>query len=337
MMGPHSVVDRKVHQTVPRPENGETTSSSHLPIETEFLHRINGTSIIFQATKLLRLSPSVYATSTSIFHRFYHRCSLIKYDVWSISLASVLLACKTEEEVRRIREIILVFVHVYRRMRLGAGSDDVRSSINSDKQKSSGIKLKFISIKRSPLLEEKPISLEEKQNILRYIRPLPQMGQLYREWEETIMEMENVILRELGFMLHWITESHPHVFLLYFIKVLNVKNHKVVGQIAWNYCNDSCRIDLCVRYSSELIACAAIYLACIEQDISLPMVPRPWWHAFVGGNNDDELSTICNAMLALGDYDCVEGYKWATEGYVVSLVEDGSFCDPGSYIWNAFD
>ena len=248
-----------------------------------------------------------------------------------------------EEEVRRIREIIIVFLHVYRRMRLCVG-------VVAGKARKEGSK--FITTAQSNVLNEKELSEEEKQNILRYIRPLPQYGTLYKEWEEQVMDMENIILRELGFTLYWIPGSHPHVFLLYFIKVLDIQE-KRVAQVAWNHCNDSCRLDLCVRYPPEMTACAAIHLACFDNDdetsISLPLSPRPWWHAFVGSDQDEDLSIICNAILALGlglgggggdddDDDCVEGYMVdATKKYVVSLVDGGSFCDPGSFIWNAMD
>lgn len=73
------------------------------------------------------------------------------------------------------------------------------------------------------------------------------------------------------------------------------------------------------------------------------MTPRPWWHVFIGPNRDKELSIVCNALLSLKTYstsDVVnehEYYQDAMKKYIVSLVNEGSFLDPGSYIWNAID
>lgn len=36
---------------------------------------------------------------------------------------------------------------------------------------------------------------------------------------------------------------------------------KDMAQKAWNYLNDSLRLDCCVRFKAELVACAAIYMA----------------------------------------------------------------------------
>jgi hypothetical protein len=84
-------------------------------------------------------------------------------------------------------------------------------------------------------------------------------------------------------------------------------------------------------------ACAAIYLACYQNNILLPLKPRPWWEVFIGTNHEQDLSNICNALLALGDEGCIEGYSEALRTYVISLEENGSFNDPGSYIWKTLD
>ena len=322
-MSSSSVIDREVLQVIPQKFLKEYTKESR---QVELLHKIHGTSILYSASKLLCLSPSAYATSASIFHRFYQRqnCTLDKYDVWSVALGSILLASKVEEDVRRISDIILVFIQVYRRMRLEYG-----------KQGESN-KSEYIVTAKSDILQNKKLSEEEKENLLRYTHPLPRYGILYKEWEEQIMEMENIILRELGFMLYWIPDSHPHTFILYFIKVLEIEG-KDVAQRSWNYCNDSYRLDFCVRFSPEIIACAAIHLGCIDCNVSLPLSPMPWWHAFLGSKEDENLSTVCNGLMALKNNDCIKGYSDALTTYVVSRVEGGSFVDPGSYSWNAMD
>ena len=79
---------------------------------------------------------------------------------------------------------------------------------------------------------------------------------------------------------------------------------------------------------------------------TLPMKPHHWWHVFIGPNADEDLSIVCNSLLALQDKNCVHGYKEAMTLFVTSLIDDdsgggggggGSFNDPGSYIWNAID
>lgn len=271
-----TIVDRTIHLTfqikptsTPSTQNSLTSNNkATCSSQIEFLHRINGTSIIQQTTTLLRLSARTYATSTTIFHRFYHRKSLLEFDVWSIAMASVLLGCKIEEEVRRVSEIILVFVHVYRRMRFAIDYYDEDDSKTNQTIK--GFETAVCSV-----LEKKSLTQEERRNLLRYVQPLPRLGPVYKEFEEELMNHENEILRALGFSLQWIPESHPHNFLLYFMRVLDLvqlddnegRNEGMksgtdtdIAQIAWNYCNDSCRIDLCVRYGAELIVSILVFM-----------------------------------------------------------------------------
>ncbi len=67
------------------------------------------------------------------------------------------------------------------------------------------------------------------------------------------------------------------------------------------------------------------------------MKPQPWWHVFIGPHCDEHLSDVCNALSALQDENCIVGYEDAMKKYVVSLIDGGSFNDPGSYIWNFTD
>ena len=276
-------------------------------------------------------------------------------------MGCVLLASKVEECPRRLREVVTVFVHLYRRRRLEVGWDhggdtgDDNGNTN-DESKS----------KRRRLTDE------EKLNLLRYQHPLMPHSRLYKEWSEALTKAETEILRQLGFTLYWIPDHHPHKFILYFVRVLGLDTHSggaesgdgaaennaygdandiSVAQRAWNYCNDASLLDLSVRYEPEIVACAAILLATTnapegEAQHALPMAPRPWWEVFVGPGRGDDLVAVCNAILALSEIgdggDSSVESNWgqmlqAMRGFVPSLVEGGSFNDHGSFVWDALE
>ncbi len=99
-------------------------------------------------------------------------------------------------------------------------------------------------------------------------------GNCYMMWKSELITMEMYILKELAFSLYTITD-HPHTYLLYFIKMLNGDN--ALAQMAWSYLNDSMRLSLCVQFPTQIIACAAIYLAARCLQFALPEDPEPWW------------------------------------------------------------
>lgn len=239
--GPLSLIDRTVVVVLKNPDESLSLSPS-----CERLHRLHGTSIIMSATRLLKRNASTFATACTIFHRFYHQASLKEYNVWSVALASIILASKTEEEPGSIRHIILVLAHLYRRARLLLCNNPESLA-------------KHESIAYSP--KATTLSLEEKQQLLRHVQPMSPLGPVYDDWRKEATDMENVLLRQLGFTLYWIPDSHPHKFILYFVKVLEIQNAHF-SQVAWNWCNDSCRLDLCVRYEPELIVRTISYYYC---------------------------------------------------------------------------
>ena len=42
-------------------------------------------------------------------------------------------------------------------------------------------------------------------------------------------------------------------------------------------------------------------MATSDHNVELPLVPRPWWEVFIGPNINDDLSTVCNSIFAVGD------------------------------------
>lgn len=383
-----SIIDNTIHTILPArsvlEQRRSTTPSSLEGIspKLELLHRLHGTSILQDACTLLHLSPSTYATSTTIFHHYYHRVSLTKYDVWSTSLACLLLATKLEEEARTIRTIIITFGHIYRRRRLRIHDDMEISYGYADCE---ALASTFTN--------------SEKENVLRSgNRAIMAVGgKVYSLWKETMMKMEYEILSAFGFTLFWVSEVHPHKFLLYFCRVLEIDAQDSlpkddgaddggdgngggsggIAQKAWSYCNDSCSLDLCVRYDPEVIvsqylllfsirfihhelfahynelpshlthsiidttrhdtkACAAILMASSYHDVNLPLLPRPWWEAFIGPNRGQDLSIVCNAILALDDETNMD-IRRSKYAFVPSLVRHLSFNDPDSYLWSVSD
>ncbi|CAK4684489.1 unnamed protein product [Aphanomyces euteiches] len=90
----------------------------------------------------------------------------------------------------------------------------------------------------------------------------------FTHWSDWLVMVERQILIEVGFSIDAITE-HPHKFLLYYVKMLDCSNE--CAQKAWNYVNDSFRLDLCMRYDAHVIACAAISLAARVLQHPLPL------------------------------------------------------------------
>ena len=170
---------------------------------------------------------------------------------------------------KSVSQIVLAFCHLYRKrlLLLLPGSE-------SECQPRNLVKLlleqneSILGITNKHLLSN--YTTMEKENKIISQLPIPsKLGLIYQEWCKQLLEVEQVVLCSLGFTLYWISsDKHPHKFILYFLRVLEISSSKddnddsnsntntaaiKFAQCCWNYCNDSCRLDLCVRYPSELI------------------------------------------------------------------------------------
>ena len=201
------VVDKSIQPLLSTDTNSTPSSLSNVSIRDERLHRLHGTSLLHDASTLLKLTPSTFATSCAIFHRVYHSLSLTEHDVWSVSMACLLIASKVEEDPRAIRTVVSAFRHLYRRRRLRI-HDDIRVSYGGAHAEA----------------EHVLCTDEEKENLLRHVPPVSYGGAMYAEWKNALEEKESLILRTLGFTLFWIPDSHPHRFILYFVRVLEIED-----------------------------------------------------------------------------------------------------------------
>ena len=89
------------------------SSRDGIASQDEVLHRILGCELILEAGMQLSFPQSIINTGCILFHRFYYRKSLKKYDVLSVSMGSLLLAAKIEEFPILLRDIILAFHKIY--------------------------------------------------------------------------------------------------------------------------------------------------------------------------------------------------------------------------------
>ena len=89
------------------------SSKDGISTHDEVLHRILGCELIFDAGLQLSFPQSIINTGCTLFHRFYYRKSLLKYDVLTVSMGSLLLAAKIEEFPILLRDIILAFHKIY--------------------------------------------------------------------------------------------------------------------------------------------------------------------------------------------------------------------------------
>ncbi|KAJ8603758.1 hypothetical protein CTAYLR_000304 [Chrysophaeum taylorii] len=124
-------------------------------------------------------------------------------------------------------------------------------------------------------IEEKPRRIRETLFVFHYIwrcrvktapRTLDLGGPRYNSWKADLVKTERHVLKELGFSFYVL--DHAHKFILFYVKILDL--NRDVAQRAWNYLNDSMRLDFCLRYRSEVIACAAIFMAARALQKKLP-------------------------------------------------------------------
>ncbi|KAK8798235.1 hypothetical protein WA588_003320 [Blastocystis sp. NMH] len=132
-----------------------------------------------------------------------------------------------------------------------------------------------------------------QQRIGEPITELSDTDPIFIRWRSLLLETEKLVLSVFGYHLYGITD-HPHRYILFFIKKLECDES--VAQRAWNILNDSLQLPLCVQFTANTIACAALYLAAMTLGISLPQRVA-WWELFDASL--DDIQVITHTMIAL--------------------------------------
>lgn len=115
----------------------------------------------------------------------------------------------------------------------------------------------------------------------------------YNVWKDELLVIEGTIMAELGFSFYNIID-HPHKCVLYFVRILNGTDE--LAQRSWNYLNDCMRLDLSLRFPSQVLACSTIFMAARMMLLSLP---SDWWKLMT--DKIDDIYEICDEILSLYD------------------------------------
>ena len=119
-----------------------------------------GCELVQESAILLRVNQAVACTGQTLLHRFYAKRSLKKFDVERVAATCAFLACKLEEQPRKVRDVINVFHRGSVRRRADAGKSEPR-----------------------------PADLE----------PLNPLGETYDALKRDLIRTERHALREFGF------------------------------------------------------------------------------------------------------------------------------------------
>lgn len=126
-------------------------------------------------------------------------------DIWSSAIAFMVIACKLEEDIWRIHEIVLVYIHLYRRFQLQLHYEDGDGN---------ELTVKGFCSDRSPLLRDQRMMNDEKQNVVRQIKPLPRLGATFKAWHDAAKTTDH-LFESIG-VLHLLDtrKSSSYVFTI---------------------------------------------------------------------------------------------------------------------------
>ena len=183
-----------------------------------------------------------------------------------------------------LSQIVLAFCHLYRKRLLlllpskpsistSSPSNTDSSSTNDDDERNRNIMSLLLEQNESfhlgilskDIVTKFTTTEKETKILSKLSQTIPsKYGPVYQEWCKQLLKMEQVVLQSMGYTFYYISNTCiPHKFILYFLRVLEIQDDEKgnnFAQTCWNYCNDSCRFDLCLKYSSEIIVSIYIHM-----------------------------------------------------------------------------
>jgi hypothetical protein len=193
----------------------------------------------------------------------------------------------------------------------------------------------------------------EEQEVMIISQALPSSlpplgGHLYNLWKTELLSAELFIGRTLSFHLYPSASDHPHRHLPVLCEVLQREKGMPASdgnknttddtkteadplvQLAWNILNDSMRGDFVVRTRSEVVACAAWYIAARRLAIALPQpssssssTTHPhvgWWQVL--GVELEELLVAAEAMVVVLKLQPVKMNAWLPPVMAIPFLEE---------------
>jgi hypothetical protein len=211
-------------------------------------------SSLFVACNVLKVSVETRFTCCVLLHRYYAACPADQRtdNVQWVVAACLFLACKTEEEPRRLRDVINCANMIQ-------WEEEPSSEVTRKRPRSSDSK--------SDHVEATSTNATGTCAIIKWDPQPPSLDETYWEGKETIVRTEQNVLRWLAFDT---TVSHPHRAVLVILQQQEIFNkispetRAVLTAKAWRRLNDALFYVAALQHGILELAAASIYLALAE-------------------------------------------------------------------------
>ena len=229
----------------------------------EFRLKAYGCELVQESAISLRVNQAVACTGQTLLHRFYAKRSLKKFDVERVAATCAFLACKLEEQPRKVRDVINVFHGGSARRRARAASCAPR-----------------------------PADLE----------PLNPLGETYETLKRDLIRTERHALREFGFCVQ-VEHPHKFVLNYLRMFEHGDDSDLTRRAWAFANDSMRTNLCVRFRADEIAAACVHLATRSSPKPVVPPLPEehgdekQPWWSLF--GVDDDELRAMCESVLAL--------------------------------------